>query len=1013
MNITDIFIKRPVLSSVISILILTLGLRSIFSMPVRQYPDIQSSTITINTIYYGASADVIAGFITAPLEQAVSQAQGIDFLTSKSTNGSSSITANLQLNYDANKALTEISAKVNAAKGQLPSDAQDPQISKGTSQGIAAMMIAFSSDDVAANSISDYLARVAVPKLQTLPGIQSVQIMGERKFSLRAWLDPQKMQAYGLTASDINSSLASNNFISTLGKAKGQMVQVDLSAGTDLTTLEEFRNLVVKSKGDSLVRLQDVANVTLGNENYDFNLSFDNKKAVFLGINTAADANLLDAIAGVRKAFPALQSELPAGIQGLIVYDSTKYVNSSIDEVVKTLFEALLIVTIVIYLFLGNFRAVLIPTIAIPLSLIGGFFIMLILGYSINLLTLLALVLAIGLVVDDAIIIVENVDRHIKEGKSPMQSAIIGAKELTGPIISMSIVLIAIYIPVGFQSGITGQLFTEFAFTLAGAVGISGIVALTLSPMMCSRLLTADEGKFQHRINEGFEKLLNIYEKYLKQVLAVWKVLVVFGFLIIVLLFVFFKFAKSELAPQEDQGFAMVFASASPNATTTQMNLWSDEVNKTFSTIAERDHHIVIQGFTGSNSIFGGLVAKEWSKRTRSTAEIITDVQNKLKEISGINASVFQPPVLPGGGGGLPFQFVIKSTESFNNLYDVANTILEKARASGKFYFIDLDLKLDKPQVTVKIDREKAATLGLSMRDIGTPLSAMLSGGSVNNFNIDGKAYKVIPQVESIHRLNPEQIGDYYIRTNKGKLIPASTVVSFETKAIPQSLNRFQQLNSATISGVMGVSMSEALTLMNDIAAENLPEGYYVDYNGQTRQSVQESSTFAQTMAFAILIIFLVLAAQFESFRDPIIIMVSVPMAIFGAMIFIFEGVATLNIYTQVGLLTLVGLIAKHGILIVEFANEQQKLGLSKYDAIINAAKIRLRPILMTTAAMVLGVLPLVLASGAGAVGRHNMGLIIATGIAIGTVFTIFMVPAMYMWLANEHKSERVLAETD
>lgn len=1013
MNFTSIFIHRPVLATVISLLILVLGLRSIFSMPVRQYPQIQSANIKVTTVYYGASADVVAGFITSPLEQAISQAQGIDYLTSQSVNSRSTITANLRLNYDANKALTEISAKVNAAKNQLPNDAQNPQITIETAESFASMIITFTSEVMESNAVSDYLARVVVPKLQTLPGIQSVDIWGERKFALRAWLNPEKMQGLGLTASDINSALAANNFVSALGTAKGQMVQVNLAADTDLKTLEEFRKLVIKRKGSSLVRLEDVANVTLGNENYDFNVSFDGKKGVFLGIKASPDANLLDAVKGVRKAFPEVQKDLPDGLNGSIVYDATEYVNSSIDEVVKTLFEALLIVTIVIYLFLGNIRSVFIPTIAIPLSLIGGFFVMLVLGYSINLLTLLALVLAIGLVVDDAIIVVENVDRHIKEGKTPFESSILAAKELAGPIFSMTVVLIAVYIPVGFQSGITGSLFTEFAFTLAGAVTISGVVALTLSPMLCSKILNEKEGRFQHIIDGYFEKLCNFYEKVLRNILSIYSVVVVFGFLIIILVLVMVKLSKNELAPQEDQGFAMSIATANPNVTTKQLSIYSQQMMNVMKSVPEQAHAITIDGLFGSNSIFGGLITKPWDQRNRSTSQITGDLQVKYNDIAGVQIGVFQPPVLPGSGGGLPFQFIVKTTESYNNLYDVTQSLLQKALDSKKFYFLNVDLKIDLPQVTVNINRDKAAALGLTMRDIGGPLTAMLGGNNVNYYSSEGKSYKVIPQVQSVDRLNPEQLNNYYIRSSSGAMIPASSVISFETKAIPQSINRVQQLNSATISGVMGVTMGEAIETMNQLAKENLPTGYYIDYGGQTRQAVSESSSFAYTMAFSILIIFLVLAAQFESFRDPVIIMISVPMAIFGAMIFVFEGAATLNIYTEVGLVTLVGLIAKHGILIVEFANESQKQGMNKHDSIIHATKIRLRPILMTTAAMVIGVLPLVFASGAGATGRNNMGLVIATGIGIGTFFTVIVVPAMYMWLATDHQKQKHKLDED
>lgn len=1011
MNFTDIFIKRPVLATVVSLLILVLGLRSLFSLPIRQYPETTNATVTVTTAYYGASPDVVAGFITTPLEAAIAQAQGIDYMTSSSVSGVSTITATLRLNYDPNRALTEITSKVSSVRNQLPPEAQQPTLSIAVGETIDSMYLSFSSDDLPANKITDYLIRVVQPKLQALPGVQTAEVLGGRQFALRAWLDPQKLASTGLTAQDVYTALGNNNYISAVGSTKGQMISINLTANTDLHTLDAFRNLVVKQKGDALVRLQDVANVTLGAENYENSVKFNGKQAVFIGIKVAPEANLLDVIKGVREAVPDIQAQMPAGMHASVVYDATTFVNSSIYEVVKTLVEALLIVTVVIFLFLGTVRSVIIPVIAMPLSLVGTFFIMLALGYTVNLLTLLALVLAIGLVVDDAIIVVENIDRHIKQGMAPRAAALLGARELAGPVIAISVVLIAVYVPIGFQGGLTGALFTEFAFTLAGAVAVSAVVALTLSPVMCGRFLTATEGKFAHKIDTTLERVRGAYEALLRRALAGWKVIVVFGFIIMGLIFVLTKLSQSELAPEEDQGFLVQISSGAPTATIQQMGLYSDEVFKIASQLPE--YHTLgqldgIPTLNGGISFFG---AKPWDERSRKLNQVQQELQGKYNEIAGARIAVFSLPALPGGGNGLPLQFVINTTDPFSNLVEVSQALMARAQASGKFYFLDSDLKYDKPQTTLHIDRDKAASMGLTMRDVGASLTAMLGGGYVNYFSIEGRSYKVIPQVQQAERLNAAQLQDYHIRAANGTVVPASTLVTLKTETVPQAINHFQQLNSATISGVAGVPMGEALAVLREIAADVLPAGYSIDYAGQSRQSMQESSGFAVTLAFAVLIIFLVLSAQFESFRDPLIVMMSVPMAIFGAMVFIFEGLATLNIYTQVGLITLVGLIAKHGILIVQFANDEQKAGKSKFDAIMSAAGTRLRPILMTTAAMVLGVIPLVLASGAGAVGRNNMGLVIATGISIGTLFTLFVVPAMYLFIAKDRRLAK--AETE
>ncbi|MGP0089264.1 MAG: efflux RND transporter permease subunit [Xanthobacteraceae bacterium] len=1016
MRFTDIFIRRPVLASVVSLMILVLGLRAAGVLPILQFPRTQNAIVTVTTIYYGADPDVVAGFITTPLENAIAQANGIDYMTSVSLSGASTISIYLRLNYDPDKALTEINTKINSVLSQLPTGTLQPILTVKVGQTIDAMYIGFNSDVLAPNQITDYLVRVVQPKLQAVTGVQTAELLGSKVFALRAWLDPKKLAAYGLTATDVAQALAANDYISGIGNTKGQMVQVNLTASTSLHSVDEFRNLVIKQTGGAVIRLQDIAKVSLGSEDYESEVGFDGKKAVYIGIQVAPNANLLDVIKGIRAVFPDVKAQLPQGLNGEIIYDSTDFVNSSIAEVVRSLAEALAIVTLVVFVFLGSLRSTLIPTVAIPLSLIGTFTIMLALGFSINLLTLLALVLAIGLVVDDAIIVVENVTRHLEQGMAPAPAAIQAARELGGPIIAMTVVLVAVYVPIGFQSGLTGALFAEFAFTLVGAVTVSGVVALTLSPMMCSRLLKPhDAGRrgWQDRladfIDRRFAQLRGFYQRQLHGSLNFLPVTLVFAVIVLSSIYFLYAGAKSELAPQEDQGVIITQSIAAPNATLQQRQLYSKEVYRIFASHSEMAH--VFQLDVPGQSI-AGLVFKPWDERTKTSNQLQPVLQQELSHIAGVRVVAFQPPPLPGSIG-LPVQFVIGTTEPFDRLNTVAQQFLQDAIKTGMFIFLDCDLKVDNPQSTVTIDRDKTAQLGLKMSDVGSALASSLGGGYVNYFGLSGRSYKVIPQVQQRSRLNAQQLLDYYIRTGDGTLVPLSTIARIDTKTVPESLNHFQQLNSATIQGVAmpGVAQGDALDALKNLAA-GLPQGYSVDYGGLSRQYVQETSGFITTFGFALIIIFLALAALFESFRDPVIILVSVPMSIAGALVFISLGIGdtSLNIYTEVGLVTLMGLISKHGILIVQFANELQAQGMSKREAIEQAAGIRLRPILMTTAAMVLGVEPLITATGAGAVSRFAMGIVIATGLSIGTLFTLFVVPAAYLLFAADHSHSRETA---
>ncbi len=1011
MKFTDLYIKRPVLATVVSLLILVLGLRSMFSLPILQFPRTENAVVTVTTTYVGADTDVIAGFITTPLENSIAQANGIDYLTSSSLLGRSTIQAYLNLNYDSNKALSEINTKVNAVINQLPKNSQVPVITVDIGQTIDAMYMSFYSDFLPRNKVTDYLVRVVQPKLQAVNGVQIAEILGGRQIAMRIWLDPAKLSAYQITAADVSAALANNDIVSAIGRTHGQMMTVNLSAKTDLNSVEEFKNLIVKTQNGAIVRLRDVGEVSLGAQNYDTNVQFNDTSSVYIGIKVAPSANVLNVIADIREIFPDIVKNLPTGIEGKIVYDSTKFIHSSIHEVVKSLIEALIIVTIVIFLFLGSIRSVIIPVLAIPLSLIGAFLIMELLHFSTNLLTLLALVLAIGLVVDDAIIVVENVQRHMENGLSRLQASLLGARELANPIIAISVVLIAVFIPIGFMGGLTGALFTEFAFTLAGAVGVSAIVALTLSPMMCSRFLRESnhDSRFHAYINDHFNRLHKSYEKHLHHSLNNLAVTAVFAAIIFLSIGYLYSTSKSELAPQEDQGVVISQLTTSPNATIDQTQLYADQIYKIYRSFPETDAVFALVGASGLNSAINGMILKPWDERDRTSNQIQPLVQAQLDQISGGKAAAFQLPSLPGARG-LPIQFVIQTTESFERLNEVAQEVMHQAMNSGLFLFMDSDLKIDQAQSNVLIDRDKASQLGFTMQDIASALGSALSSNYINYFNFSGRSYQVIPQVARNDRLNDSQLLNYYVTSANGASIPLSTIAKVETVVVPESLNHFQQINSATISAVAapGVTMGTALDELKNSAQPILPQGYTIEYAAQSRQFKQEGTALLVTFFFALVIIFLSLAALFESFRDPLTVLISVPMSICGAMIFVSLGIggATLNIYTEVGLVTLIGLISKHGILIVQFANDLQKEGKNKREAIEMAAGIRLRPILMTSTAMVVGVFPLIFASGAGALSRFSIGLVIASGISIGTLFTLFVVPAMYMFLAEKHTPE-------
>jgi len=1011
MKLTDLFIRRPVLAVVVNLVILIAGLQSIRSLAVRQYPRSDIAVVSVTTAYVGANADLVRGFITTPLERVIASADGIDFIESSSAQGVSTITVHLKLNYDTNAALTQIQAKVASVKNDLPPEAQAPIIAIQTADSqFAGMYLGFSSDDLDQNQITDYLTRVVQPKLSAISGVQRADILGGRVFAMRVWLKPERMAALGISPTDVRDALTNNNYLSALGKTKGSLVSVNLVANTDLKTPDDFRQLVVKEEKGVVVRLGEIADVVLGAEDYDSDVRFTGNAATFMGIWVLPTANSLEVIRRVRETMPEIQAQLPAGMKAGIPYDSTLYIQNAIHEVLKTLSETLLIVIIVIFLFLGSARAVMIPVVAIPISLIGAVFLMMVAGFTINLLTLLAIVLSVGLVVDDAIVIVENVERHLRAGAPPLQAAIEAARELVGPIIAMTITLAAVYTPIGIQGGLTGTLFREFAFTLAGAVIISGVVALTLSPMMGSRMLRSGDSEhgFAKFVNTQFDRIRRLYTRLLSGTLAYRPVMFLLWAAAITLIFPFYFFSQRELAPTEDQGVVFGIVQASANSTLDQTKLFATKINDVFESFPETENTFQLISPTGG---FSGMVTKPWSERTRTTQQLTLLAGAALAKIPGVRVIPLTPPALPGGEG-FPVDFVVASTAEPVRLVEFANQLVQKAFASGQFMYADVDVKFDQPQAEIVFDRDKVRSLGADMSEVGGDLATLLGGNFVNRFSIQGRSYKVIPQIRRADRLTPDQLEKIYVTGPEGKLVPLSTFATLKTSTEPRELKRFQQLNAVRIQGVIppGAPLDNALRILEDEAKRILPQGFTVDYAGESRQLRTEGSKFLGTFLLSAILIYLVLAAQFESFRDPFIVLAgSVPLAISGSLLFSFLGFTTLNIYSQVGLITLVGLVSKNGILIVEFANQLQEKGVEKLRAITEAAATRLRPILMTTAATVVGHFPLVIATGPGAGARNSIGIMLVTGMIIGTAFTLFVVPSIYMLVARTRAGERRL----
>lgn len=1010
MRFTDVFVHRPVLATVVSLLIFLIGARAAMEMEIRQYPELESTTVTVTTAYPGASSDLIKGFITQPLQQAIAEASGIDYLTSTSSQGASTIEAKMELNYDANAALAEIQAKVASQRNVLPAEAEDPVITSTTGDSTALMYIAFYSEELGVPQITDYLTRVVQPKLQALAGVGKAELLG-RKFALRVWLDPERLAAVDLTPTEVAARLRANNYQAAVGNTKGQYVEVAMTSDTDVADPDQFGNLIVKNQDGTQIRLQDIAGVELGSETYDELALYKGQPATYVAIELAPGANPLTVAGLVKDELPEIESQLPSGLNVRLAYDASDFIDDSINEVIKTLVEAMIIVLVVVFLCLGSVRASVVPSIAVPLSLVGGAFIMLMFGFSLNLLTLLSMVLAIGLVVDDAIIMVENVHRHIEEGESKFEAALHGAREMAVPIIAMTTTLVAVYAPIGFMGGLIGSLFTEFAFTLAGTVVISGIVALTLSPMLSGMVLKphGNPGRFEQVVERTFSGLASGYKSALSSLMQTKSVVIFFAVVVLASIYFMVSMSENELAPTEDQGILFYQGLGPQTSTLEYLQEHGDEVQSRMSELPGYSEDFMILGITGPNAVFGGFKLKPWSERDVTQFDIQPQLDAELKNVTGLQTAVFAPPALPGSGGGLPFQFVVTTGGSYEQLDQVADEMVGKAMASGNFMFLQKSINFDRPVTRIHVDRDRVADLGLSMQDVGQSLSSMLGGGYINRFSMEGRSYQVIPQVAQEFRLDEQALNDYYIRADSGELISLASVVSFKKDVEPSNRTQFNQLNSLTIQGVPmpGVAMGTAMDFMEQTADEAFPQGFSYDYTGQTRQLANQGSALMVTFFLSLLVIYLVLAAQFESWRDPFIILVSVPMSVAGAMAFIVLGFATMNIYTQVGLITLIGVVSKNGILIVEFANQLQKQqGMNKIEAVIEAAAIRLRPIIMTSLALIFAMVPLLIAIGPGAESRFAIGLTISAGLGIGTLFTIFVLPAFYILLAREHNDQ-------
>lgn len=1002
-SFTDMFIRKPVLAVVINLIILAVGWRTISSLPIRQYPRMESSSIVITTAYIGASAETVRGFITTPIERAVSAIDGIDYIESTSTAGISTITIHLRLNHDSNDALAEVSARINQVRSDLPQESEAPSIQiTRTDKPYATFYVSFTSDTMTLNQLNDYLVREVQPELQSVAGVQRCGVEGARELAMRIWLNPERMDALDVSADEVYSALSRNNFLAAVGRTKSRDVQVDLLTDTDLHTPQDFERLIIREVEGTIIRLSDIARVELSSEEPTGQAGFNGTPAIYLSIWPLPRANELDVAAALRERMDAIRPTLPGGVRMDLAYDGTYYMENAIKEITRTLAETIGIVALVVFLFMGSIRTVIVPLVAMPISLVGACIAAYLMGFSLNLLTILAIVLSVGLVVDDAIVMVENVERHIREGKPRIEAALIGAKELFAPVVSMTITLAAVYTPIGFQSGLTGMLFKEFAFTLAAAVVVSGVVAITLSPIMSAYMVPEKEGMFARHINRQFDKLRRLYGRLLDTTLQLRWTMALAAVLIAVGAVPMYAMSRKELAPTEDEGIVFTFVLTPPDATLDYINRSFEGIKDAFLGLPEGEMFFQVANLGAGFGGFGGVKVKQWHERERTTKDMQAELFPKLGMLSGPRAVAGLPAPLPGAGQ-YDVELVVTASAEAEEMAPIAGQLVGAAFGSGKFLFADTDLKIDLPQTRLVIDREKVADMGVDLTTVGREFAVLLSGGYVNRFNYEGRSYKVIPQVDEQFKQSPDQLLKLKLRTASGGLVLASSAVSLKQETAPRSLNRFQQRNSFKVQGIAapGATKEEALTALETAAKGILPAGYTIDYAGESRQMRTEGSSLAVTLGFALGLIYLVLAAQFSSFRDPLIVLLgSVPLAITGALVFAFMDFTTINIYSQVGLITLVGLVAKNGILIVEFANHLQEQGKSKADAVKESAVTRLRPILMTSAATVFGHFPLVLVTGAGAEARNSIGVILVAGMAISTAFTLFVVPSIYVLLA-------------
>jgi multidrug efflux pump len=1016
-SFTDIFIRHPVLAIVVNLVILLIGYRALNRLPVQQYPKLESATVQITTVYTGASAETVRGFLTTPIERAVSAISGVDYIDSTSRAGISIINVRLKLNHDSTAALAEITARLQQVRAELPQEALPPVVEvQRADRPYATFYLSFSSKERSIPQLTDWLGRELQPQLSTLPGVQRVDVVGGRPIAMRVWIDPDRLAALNLAPGDVHAALLRNNFLAAVGRTKGNLIQVNLIANTDLRSPDEFQNLIVSNRNGAIVRLSDVARVELGSEEPDFIAKYNENEAVYMGVWPLPGSNEIDVAHQLRAEMERIRPTLPADIDMQMAYDGTVFMENALTEITKTLTETILIVALVVFLFMGSLRTALVPLVAMPVSLVGAAIFMLAFGFSLNLLTILAIVLSVGLVVDDAIVVVENIERHVREGRTRIQAALVGARELVGPIIAMTITLATVYAPIGFQGGLTGSLFLEFAITLASAVVVSGIVALTLSPMMSSRLVHAhgQEGWLTRQVNSGFELVRRAYASLLDTALQMRWTIVLAAVLVTLWAYPLYLFSRKELAPVEDQGHISMFVITAPDASLEAAEHDSRAVIQELKSFPESE---AVWSLTANWGGFGGLKAVDWKQRQRSTGQMYGEVFGRVSQIPGVQVFPRLDPPLPDPGQ-YDVELMIQSDLPPERMQEVVGQVVATGFKSGKFMYVDTDLKFDLPEARVVIDRERLADLGLDLAGVGQELGTLLGGGYVNHFNYYDRSYKVIPQIGDEDRASVGPLLDLKVKTPTGQLVPVSTFTHIETSTAPRSLNRFQQRNAVKVFGAMipGNNKAEGLALLEEAAIKAGGQGTTVDYAGESRQMRREGSTLTMTLGFALVLIYLVLAAQFQSFRDPLIVLLgSVPLAISGALIFSFLDFTTINIYSQVGLITLVGLIAKNGILIVQFANTLQAQGLTKLAAVREAALTRLRPVLMTSVATVCGHMPLVFVSGPGAMARNSIGTVLVTGMTVGTLFTLFVVPVFYSLMAAQHKpaAEGAEAPTD